>query len=365
MNEIYWIDRLTSGNLVRQTVTVDARPRGSSDAWTSLPVSSAPVVLDEATSPYAAARLELSGPVPPAILDPTGQLWTVRVRLGFACDTLTEDQQVAYLVITDIEESNGRTTLVCASDEDLLSRAVFPPQLAETACPQNIGIGLIWAAISPKLSHAAPLTVTDLSEIPTTQRSLVWAMPYGGGDKPLDYLRALADTAGLWLHSDQSPESTGGLIVEVRRTPTASNALDLRSTITAPLVIEQSVTRGLSGDYASAILLTCTWPEGTGRAQSSGLIPAAGVERTPAVKPISLDMRPPTAYRTRLSAAWPTAQALANRQAQRTWEATLVIPGLPWIVPGTPVLTDWGLGLIKTAALNPALGTSTISVRPA
>lgn len=359
---------LFDADLIAVTMSIDARPRGTLGEWTPLAGTVEPITFDETTIPAVKARIALAGPAPQALLDPTRELWQIRLTVNLTHGETTTSTQIAVMIVTGVESLGGRTTLVCESDEVLLSGAVISPSAAETACPQRNSLGQIWEVVRTKITGFADVEILDETTIPAWRQDEVWATAYGPGDDPLAYLRSLADLAGLWLHSNQAPGSPGGLIVERRPLPLGSALdVDLRANHPESLVLTSSTRTSLGPDWGSSILLTCSWTDDAGQRQtSSGLIRSDLADQlTPRVQDIKLPVRPPVGQRTRITSAWVSAQALADRVARRTWELKVTTPLLPWLRCGQTALTDQGEGIITSIRADPALVSQTLTIRPA
>lgn len=359
------IQDLKDGKHVRQTTTVEAAPTPTGP-WEEIHTSKIQISMDESQSPYATADITMAGPVPPILSNPTDGLPYVRITAGLSSETTNASEQLAILVCTGIDEDNGQTVLRLESDESPLEQSFFSTAIGESACPQQDSIGKIWVAVQLAIPIRTPMTIRDESTIPPEARSEVWSISYGGADSPLDWLRSLADAAGLYLRSDQTPSSQGGLVCGPRPQVIPAGALDLRTSSPQSLVINSSSRSGIGGGFGAAILLTCQWSENGNQKESSGIIPATdSANLAQVVKTIQLNMRPPAAYRSRITGSWPTAQALADRVAKRSWETTLITPCLPWLRPGDTVLTDKGPGLVKRLVFDLNLVTMTTTIRPA
>lgn len=359
-----WLERIASGDPVRTLADVTIVKHGLTSGAVSIPVSRVQVNMSAASVPYARAEIDLATPLPDGFTDPVTQLADITVVAGLTHAEGETSDQLAHLVFSAAHAENGKTTLTCLSDDSLLKDIVLPSTVPETACPQQATMSGIWlSGPASKMTVGEILPIKNAATIPADRQANVWAQPYGGGDAPLDWLLTQADIAGLYLHSDQSPGSTGGLIAEYALAVNPADCLDLSASARYPMMISASADLGLVDDYASAIYLTCQWTESGTRKEASGLISAAaGI--TQVCKTITMQMRPPAAYRAALTSAWSPALALARRVAARTWQARYQTPLLPWLRPGDTVKTDYGYGLIRDISFDLTLGTQNLTVRP-
>lgn len=366
------LSRLATSEPLAHVCHVQRRPllaeQMGGGEWQDMPdPRSCRITFDETTRPYASATLTWAARdfdhwdyFDPRNLDE-------RPRLRLSCGyrwPLTGDEateQTATVIVTEIEEADATVTVTAESDETLLDADYVRPGRSYSVPTDATDIANIWATAALACLPLWPVPIRDHDPIPSLNLDAVRALDLAPGDAFADWLWSLADTAGLWLHSDQSPTSTGGLTA-ITRPDLGKPSVDLSSTSRTPILLRRRRVRSLD-EYAGAVDITVRWTEGGIDQELSRRYAARGA--MPHVVQRDLRLRPPLRDGIRtLPEDWPPGRALVDRMSQRGLVESLDARACYWLRPRDTIRTDSGRLLIRSVAFDVTTGLMTLTARP-
>lgn len=370
------LPRLATTDPVEHTISIIGRPIGpeqigGTDWTTPLPTpTSWSLSFDETTRPYASLTLTYPRPAFDwGRIDPTSDETRMRLRitLGYrwpaAGDHAEEQTALVIMNTLDDDEETGTVTITASSDESLLDEEVRPGRLYEVP-DWAVDVATVWDQACAACLPMWKVPIRAKNPVAPGYLEGLRNLQLASGDKFDEFAWTLADTCGLWLHSDQSPQSQGGLIAEARRGPASRPALDLTPTSRYPITKRRRTTKSLA-DYASHLALTVHWKDGDDQKEISKLFK---IINAPATKLVSRDLtlRPPRwdATTRYLPDGWPPAMELLYRLQKRTWTQTIDARSCYWLRPRDTVLTTLGPALIGSVSFDGSTGLMTITARP-
>lgn len=326
------------------------------------------VTFDETTRPYGHATLTWATNDWDHwdYFDPTNSEERPRLRIstGYHWPRTGEEavEQLALVIATELaEDDDGTITVTADSDECLLENDYVRPDLTWAVPDTATDIADIWDAARTTCQALWNVRITQRDPIPTANLGGVRALELTTGTKFAEWLWTLADTAGLWLHSDQSPTSTGGLVA-ITRPDIKTPLLDLSKASPHPLVLRRRRVRSLD-DYASTVDLTVHWTEADDDHQLSQRFTTTNT--MPHVVTRDLDLRPPLVDSQRaLPPYWTPGVDLVERMSKRGLVESFDARSCYWLRPRDTVRTDSGRLLISSISYDTSTGLMTLSARP-
>ncbi|WP_078062618.1 hypothetical protein [Actinomyces provencensis] len=354
---------------VQRRSLVAEQTEGGEGEWIDMPDPRAcRIEFNETTRPYATVTLTWAAADWDqwANIDPRNIEGRPRLRIScgyhwpITATKITE--QTALVVLTRIEsDESGTVTVTAESDEILLENDTVRPGRSYEVAANDSDIAAIWTAARDACLCLWNIDIHQHDAIDPELLDGVRALDLTQGDNFADFLWALADTAGLWLHSDQSPTSEGGLVAVARQDITTP-VLDLSTESTHPLLLRRARRVSLD-EYASAVDLTVRWTEDDKEQQLTRRFVARGA--MPHVVTKDLRLRPPSFGGVRtLPPDWPPGIALVDRMSMRGEVETIEARSCYWLRPRDTIRTDSGRLLVRSIAFDTTTGLMNITARP-